>query len=280
MRGNMDSPISFVDFCAGIGGISLGLEASGMKCMGQVEKNEQCNRILSKWWPDVPRHGDLLAYGADSPGADADLFAFGDNCQKHSRARSNGDSKHPDLAGYCLALVGRLRPWGVLRENVPAPTVSHFAACLEHLGYGTVIIRMDAAPYTGQSRQRDFIVGIREMPSTSIQEFFHDFSDGPGRYTTRFGTEQVIPALTTHRTRYDSRDCYVWEAERGLRILDGDEREAFAGFPAGWTAGFSEAVRARACGNSVVPACAMRLGIAIRRIKSNKSAPDTRHNRG
>ena len=244
---------TMVDFFAGIGGFSLGFERAGARCIAQVEKDEQCLSVLGRHWPGVAKYRDVVRYAEDG-GGDADFFAFGDPCPKHSRARSNGESRHPDLSGYCLALVGRFCPRGVVRENVPAPTVDHFALALEALGYGTTVVRMDAAPYTGQSRQRDFIVGLRETTGQGVRELFQEFTDGCGAYTTKLGTRQVIPALTTHRTRYDSRDCYIWEPEaEGLRILDGDEREAFAGFPAGWSAGFSEATRARMFGNSADP---------------------------
>jgi site-specific DNA-cytosine methylase len=98
-----------------------------------------------------------------------------------------------------------------------------------------------------------------------VREVFSDLKDGPGPYTTRLGARPIAPALTTHRTRYDSRDCYVWEPDRGLRILDGNERDALAGLPRGWTAGFSEATRARMCGNAVVPALAEWLARRIER---------------
>ncbi|MDL2267407.1 DNA cytosine methyltransferase, partial [Desulfovibrio sp. OttesenSCG-928-G15] len=231
------SVMTFVDFFAGIGGFSLGFIHAGCKCLYQVEKNEQCLSVLNKKFPNIPKHRDVRTW-ADTCGLYADVFTFGDPCPKHSRARSNGASKHPDMSGYCLALAGRFQPWGVVRENVPASTVSHFSAALEAIGYGTVVIRMDAASYTGQSRQRDFIVGLRQEAGSSVRSLFPEFSDGAGAYTTQLGTRQVIPALTTHRTRYDSRDCYIWEEKfKKLRILDAEEREAFAGFPRGWTDG-------------------------------------------
>jgi site-specific DNA-cytosine methylase len=195
-------------------------------------------------------------------------------CVKQMRdcgnSSSNGGSKHPDLAGYFLAVVGGLRPKWVVRENVPAPTVDHFDAALVALGYGTVVIRVDAAEITGQSRQRDIIVGRYQASRPSLRELFSDCEDGPGPYTTRLGKGEVVPALTTHRTRYDSRDCYIWEPGRGLRILDGDEREALAGLPAGWTSEFSEAARARICGNSAVPEWFRWIGERIRQAEMSR----------
>jgi DNA (cytosine-5)-methyltransferase 1 len=257
--------VTFGSLFAGIGGIDLGLERAGLRCSWQVERNTECRKLLTSRW-SVPLYADITTSYQSIPYAD--VLAGGDPCPKHSRARSNGDSKSPDLSGYFLAMAGRLRPWWVVRENVPAPTVDHFAIALECLGYGTVIIRFDSAETTGQSRQRDWIVGQRQATGASLRHLFQECTDGPGRYTTRLGTRQIVPALTTHRTRYDSRDCYVWE-ERGLRILDGDEREAFAGFPAGWTAGLSEATRARMCGNAADPSIAAWIGQAFRRDLSN-----------
>lgn len=170
--------MTFLDLCAGIGGFSLGFERAGMMCKGQVEKNGQCIAVLEKRFPGVPKYRDLLSF-ADEWDGHADVFAFGDPCPKHSRARSNGESSHPDLSGYCLALVGRFRPRWVVRENVPAPTVAHFAACLEALGYGTVVVRMDSATHTGQSRQRDYIVGLYQAGGPSVRGLFPHFPDGP-----------------------------------------------------------------------------------------------------
>lgn len=255
----------FLDLCTGIGGFSLGLEWAGMECAGQVEIDPFCTKVLEKHWPHVPRWKDLKNEREYDEYPTVDLMSFGDPCPKHSRARSNGKSVHPDLSGYCLALVGRCRPRWVVRENVPAPTVDHFAICLEYLGYGTIVVRMDSATHTGQSRQRDYIVGCHQAGQESLRAVFYDYADGRGRYTTRLGTRPIVPALTTHRTRYDSRDCYVWHPEEQvIRILDGEEREAFAGFPRGWVDGLSEATFARMYGNSVTPQLVMQIGLAIR----------------
>ncbi len=250
---------------AGIGGLELGLERTGgFQTKWQVESNVQCCELLRKHGYN-PTCADIRETWQSLP--PVDLVCGGDPCPKHSRAKSNGKSKHPDLSGYFLAVVGRLRPRWVVRENVPSPTVDWFATALEAIGYGTVTIRINAAKITGQSRQRDFVVGCYQATKESKRGMFLECEDGPGTYTTRLGTRQVTPALTTHRTRYDSRDCYVWSPADGLRILDSEEREALAGFPVGWTAGFSPATRARMCGNAVVPRVAQYIGEQI--LKAN-----------
>jgi hypothetical protein len=247
---------------AGTGMMELGLERTGgFQTAWQVEMNVAARKILAQRWPDVQRFGDIRECHAELPAVD--VVCGGDPCPKHSRARSNGESKSPDLAGYFLAMVGRLRPRWVVRENVPAPTVAHFDACLVALGYGTAVVRVDGAALTGQSRQRDIVVGGHQRTRDDLRRAFQECQDGPGPYTTRLGAGQVAPALTTHRTRYDSRDCYVWEPGRGLRILDGDERERLAGMPPGWTAEFSERTRARLTGNSLISQWAEWIGRRI-----------------
>jgi DNA (cytosine-5)-methyltransferase 1 len=49
----------FLSLFAGIGGFDLGLERAGMKCIGQVENDPYCIKVLEKHWPDVPRWGDI-----------------------------------------------------------------------------------------------------------------------------------------------------------------------------------------------------------------------------
>ncbi len=256
---------------AGIGGIELGLEwTGGFETVWQVENDEYATRVLARHWPEVSRWGDVRTC-TPTPVV---VLCGGDPCPKHSRARSNGPARHPDLAGYFLAVAGRLRPKWLVRENVPSPTTVHFEAALDALGYGAVVVRIDAAALTGQSRQRDFIVARNSISALELKRtVFADLEDGPGPYTTRLGTRQIVAALTTHRTRYDSRDNYVWSPgeEKGLRILESEEREAFAGFPPGWTAGFSPATRARMLGNAVVPQVAQWIGQRILEIERQRA---------
>lgn len=255
------SALTFGSLFSGIGGFDLGFSRASMVCRWQIESGKRQQKVLEERWPDVKRYSDIRRF-AEYDLVPVTVICGGDPCPIRSNARSNGASNSPDLAGYFLAVAGRLRPEWVVRENVPAPDDCHFDAVLAALGYGTVIIRMDAAEVTGQSRQRDFIIGRYQATRESLIRIFSHTDDGQGAYTTRLETRQIAPALTTHRTRYDSRDCYIYENGR-LRILDGDEREALAGFPAGYTAGFSEAARATFYGNAVVPGLAEWIGRRI-----------------
>lgn len=51
--------LDVLDLCSGIGGMSLGLERSGMKTVAFCEIEQFCQRVLRKHWPDIPIFHDL-----------------------------------------------------------------------------------------------------------------------------------------------------------------------------------------------------------------------------
>jgi len=56
----------FLSLFTGIGGFDLGLERAGMECVGQVENDPFCIKVLKKHWPDVPRWGDIKDVTAET----------------------------------------------------------------------------------------------------------------------------------------------------------------------------------------------------------------------
>lgn len=250
---------------SGIGGFDLGFQQAGFSCGWWVEKNSDAAEIMEKHWPGVG-YGDIRDFLQRENIKPVDVIYGGDPCPRHSKARSTYKSTKPDLSGYFLAVVGRLRPRWVVRENVPSASNAHFDLALALLGYGTAIIEMDAAEITGQSRKREFVIGRYQTSRVGLVGMLQGAT--PVRTSTRpmFNTREVAACLTTNRARYDSRDNYIFEQTNSgyeLRIPDGDERDVLAGFPFGWTAGFHEATRARLLGNSVVPAKARWLAVRI-----------------
>ncbi len=258
--------MTHISLFSGIGGIDLAAEWAGFETIAQVERDDYATKVLEKHWPDVHHVRDIRDFPDRDYGA-VTLISGGDPCPVRSRARSIWGSKHPDLSGYFLAVVGRLCPRWVVRENVPAPDVSHFEAALDVLGYRSVVIRSDAADFTNQARVRDFLVGSVEAGwPRRAWELFEPPSDH--RLVAQKREEgSFIPCLTTNRQRYDTRDGYIWDG--GLRILDSGERERFAGLPAGWLEGISAAAVARFTGNAVVPQQVYPILAAIAEIERN-----------
>ncbi len=264
---------------SGAGGIEKGLEdAGGFQTVWQCEIDHNATRVLERHWPDARRWGDVRTLLSE-PASEwqCDLLCGGDPCPKHGNSRRGQPSAHPDLSGYFLAVVGRLRPRWVVRENVPAPTVRDFDRAMAALRYGTVVIRMDAAPFTAQSRIRDFVIGCNYADRRSLREAFSDLEDGSGPRQARIGLASKSACLTTLRSRHNTDENYVFEPGRGLRILDDRERGALAGFPPGWTEGLSSTAIAKLYGNAVVPACAEWIGQRILAVESG--VDNTAHGR-
>ena len=259
--------ITFGSLFAGIGGFDLGFERAGMACKWQLEIGKQQSSVLSNHFPGVPNYGDVTKF-TEYELPTVDVICGGDPCPRHSRARTTTACSSPDLSGYFLAVVGGLRPRWVVRENVLASTVEHFDVAMAALGYGTIIIRLDSAQATCQSRKRDFIIGCFGVSRAKLGEVFSDAESGAGAYASRFATQQVVACLTTRRQRYDSRDNYVYESA-GFRILGSEERERFGGFPTGWTTGFSETTRAMMMGNAIVPQVAQFIGEHIMEVEES-----------
>src|SRR3954463_3996227 len=75
--------LRFLSLFAGIGGIDLGLERAGMRCVAQVEIDPFCRRVLAKHWPDVPRYEDVRMVTRETlkDVGPIDLIAGGFPCQ-------------------------------------------------------------------------------------------------------------------------------------------------------------------------------------------------------
>ena len=57
-----------ISLFSGIGGFDLALDRCGVKILWQVEKEKFCLRILTRHWPDAPKHPDILTFGSSLPG--------------------------------------------------------------------------------------------------------------------------------------------------------------------------------------------------------------------
>jgi len=114
--------VRFLSLYAGLGGFDLGLERAGWTCIGQVESDPYCVMLLRRYWPHVPKLGDVRGLTGDiivRACGRPEWIVAGFPCQPVSdngRKKVQGDERWlwPDTA----RLVGELRPDGVLLENV------------------------------------------------------------------------------------------------------------------------------------------------------------------
>lgn len=115
--------MTFGSLFAGIGGMDLGLERSGMQCSWQVEIDPYARRVLEKHWPGVRRHDDVRTFPpTDAEEWQVDLIAGGFPCQDISNAgeRAGIDGERSGLWREYARIVRVLRPCFVLVENVSA----------------------------------------------------------------------------------------------------------------------------------------------------------------
>jgi len=194
---------------AGIGGFDLGFERVGMRVAWQCENDKFCNRLLEAKWPKVKRYGDITQ---EAPAEAVDVICGGDPCPTRSLAKGNRKSRHPDLAGYFLAVAGRLRPRWVVRENVPSPDALHFAAALDLFGYGVHAFALDARDFTSQSRRRQIIVGCPPQRTADFRRALSDAADG-AEFSASHAEETtpIAACVTAHPARMAAEDSYVWE---------------------------------------------------------------------
>lgn len=166
----------FGSLFSGIGGIDLGLERSGMKCLWQVENDSFCQGILRKNWPDVGRWDDVRTF-PPSPVEDwkCDLICGGFPCQDISNAgnRTGILGERSGLWSEFARIIGLLQPGFVLVENVPALLVRGIDSVLRSLstfGYNAEwrVISASSFGFT-HKRERIFIVAYH----TSIRRPDH-----------------------------------------------------------------------------------------------------------
>lgn len=179
-RTNSSTEFTFVDLFAGIGGIRLGFESIGGKCVGTCEWDHFSQQTYRNNFRDRhPILGDITRIDADLI-PDHDVLLAGFPCQPFSIA---GVSKKNSLGmshGFECSSQGTLffdierilaskRPKAFLLENVKNLTThdrgNTFKVIMhtleKKLGYKVFYRVIDANGFVPQHRQRIFLVGFR-----------------------------------------------------------------------------------------------------------------------
>ncbi len=158
--------LTFGSLFAGIGGLDLGLERAGMRCVWQCEIDPYATKVLQKHWPHVRRHDDARTFPPAGEWG-VDLICGGDPCQENSVANQSGRCRQPSLGGEFVRIVAAVRPAIVLRENpsvvradAPWPW-QRFRSELQHLGYSVLPFRLRACCFGAEHRRdRLFLLAV------------------------------------------------------------------------------------------------------------------------
>ena len=155
---------------AGIGGLELGLERSGLsRTVCFVESEPYAQGILRKHWPEVPIWDDVKTFDGSSLEGEIDIISGGFPCQDISGAGKGAGLKEGTRSGLWfefLRIIGEVRPIFAVIENVPVLTLRGGTRVIEDLasiGYNAEWVIISAfemgAPHL---RKRIFIVAYPE----------------------------------------------------------------------------------------------------------------------
>lgn len=218
---------TFGSLFAGVGGFDLGLERAGWQCGFQVEWDTNCQAVLARHWPDVPRWGDVSDVdGATLP--PVDLITFGSPCQDLSVAgkRAGLDGARSGLFFEAIRIIKEMRsatnnefPRWAIWENVVGALSSNggadFGAVLDAMAdAGALVIEWAVldARWLGvpQRRRRVFVVACFDpaigcpdplLPVAARSGWHPPTSDqagspAPATATGGFDSSGISPAVT------------------------------------------------------------------------------------
>jgi DNA (cytosine-5)-methyltransferase 1 len=152
--------LKILDLFSGIGGFSLGLEATGhFETAAFCEIDPYCKQVLKKHWPDVPIFDDIRQLKGTDIGT-IDIITGGYPCQPFSVAgkqKAEQDPRH--LWPEYFRLIQELKPTWVIGENVSGHIKLGLDSVLEDLaseGYSTRTFSISAASI-GANHKRERI---------------------------------------------------------------------------------------------------------------------------
>ena len=110
--------LNVLDLFSGIGGFSVGLEATGkFKTIGFCEQDKFCQKVLRKHWSDVPIYEDIKKL--DARKIKADVVVGGFPCQSFSIAgKQKGKEDERYLWDEMFRVIKEVQPRWIIGENV------------------------------------------------------------------------------------------------------------------------------------------------------------------
>ena len=230
----------FIDLFAGIGGLRLGFEAIGGRCVFTSEWDRWSNQTYKANFADGDDHvmaGDIRPYGTDpSLIPQHDVLLAGFPCQpfslagvskKNSLGRAHGfaDEKQGNLFFEIESIIRHHRPAAFLLENVKhlqrhdqGRTFEVIRRTLEDdLGYAIDWRIISSAPWVPQKRERIFIAGFRKDVGFSFDGFdsmIPPEEDWPTLYSVLQSHNEVDAKYTLTPKLWDYLQAYRAKHEK------------------------------------------------------------------
>lgn len=163
----------FLSLFSGCGGLDIGLESLGWRCVAQSEIDKDCVALLEHRFPFVPNLGDITQIGwSQVPPVDALVGGF--PCQDLSYAGRGAGlaGARSGLYYEMIEAIRQVRPRLVLIENVPGllgrglHVVTHDLARAGYAGTWRTLAAADVgAPHR---RERVFVIGRLSEPELEV----------------------------------------------------------------------------------------------------------------
>jgi len=260
--------LTYGSLFSGIGGIDLGFDRAGMRCLWQCEIDPYACRVLEKHWPGVKRYGDITKVDwskVERP----DVICGGFPCQDISFAGKGAglSGKRSGLWYEFARCISDIRPRYIFVENVSALLVRGMDAVLGTLAEVGYDAEWHCIPayYIGLPHIRDRVWII-----ANANAMWESQSEGSKQYIggrDYFGTKQtpsnfdrqrlqeriLQPGIQREKKRIENRENATlgswWNTEPALvRRLHGIPNRVD---------------RIKSLGNAVVPPIAELIGKAI-----------------
>lgn len=159
--------ITYIDLFCGIGGIRLGMDSQGFKCIFSSDINTECQRTYSENFGEKP-FGDITQIDEKSI-PDHDILCAGFPCQPFSisgKQKGFDDTRGTLFFDICR-ILNEKKPSVVFLENVKhlvhhngGKTLQTILEKLENLGYSVSWRVLNGADYgVPQNRERIIIIG-------------------------------------------------------------------------------------------------------------------------
>lgn len=241
-----------LDLFSGIGGFSLAARWMGWETIQFVEKDEFCQKVLTKNFKGVPIHGDIKTYEPDAM-LGVDIISGGSPCQPFSCAGKRRGVED-DRALWCemLRIIKIVKPRWVLFENVAgivSMELDNVLADLEGEGYEARTLMVPSCGVNApQKRDRVWVIANRNQDG----DYRRRVEEG-GDSRNGGRSETVGGGATVNAERpcaFDNRRPIAYLRRRGddgiPRRVDTDKGKRIA-----------------ALGNAIVPQVAYEIFLAI-----------------
>lgn len=174
---------------SGIGGFDLAAQWAGIKNIFQVEKDEFCQKVLQKNFPDTDKYLDICEFNGAKYNGTVDIISGGFPCQPFSiagRMQSTNDERF--LWGEMFRVIKEVKPKWVIAENVQGLVNISDGLVLESLftdmeneGYETQAYIIPAISKNAPHKRNRIWIVSTLANSSSVRDTRHELQSGKSK---------------------------------------------------------------------------------------------------